>query len=99
MVLHCLEHSYRLAELLSHFGVFDGDVERSSHSADHLRYQRGRGDIKRLRQAGRFADLFGRRIFKVPGRKLSVLSPSTPCRSSPLPSFFSPPKTAPSPPP
>src|SRR5260370_17563115 len=32
MVLHCLEHSYRLAELLSAFVVFDGGCERSLHS-------------------------------------------------------------------
>src|ERR1700730_10885185 len=47
LMLYGLEHSNRLAELLSHFCVVHGNLERALHAPYHFGNQGSRGNVER----------------------------------------------------
>jgi hypothetical protein len=49
-------------ELLARLGVFNCDVERALHAADHFRGERGGGDVEGAFEIGGGADFFGGRV-------------------------------------
>src|SRR5712692_3742897 len=57
LVLHGLKHANGFAELFARLSIFDGDIERALHSADHFGSESSRGNAARSRQASRFAEL------------------------------------------
>src|SRR6516162_2647980 len=71
LVLHGLKNANGFAELLARLCIFDGDIERALHSANHFSGKSGRGNSARPRQAGDFTKLFSRRVVELYGIKFA----------------------------